>query len=313
VILVVSHPGDEHARAVLAALGRRRVRARLLDLAHFPRRLGVTLPYGTGAGGPTLTPRRGPPLRLDAVEAVWWRRPRPFELHEAIRDLDRFAFAWRESREAFAGMWLSLRCRWVNHPARDRDASHKAWQLALARRLGLRVPRTCITSDPAAARAFLAGLGRVGAVMKTLQASPGEWQPTRMVDARVRRRLGLVRRAPVIFQEYVPGVDVRVTVVGRRLFCASIDSRQTRSPEDFRLALDESRIEPIRLPTSLRRRLLALIRGLDLRYAAVDLRRSESGDWIFLEVNPAGQWLFVEERTGLPITDAVARLLATGR
>jgi glutathione synthase/RimK-type ligase-like ATP-grasp enzyme len=122
-----------------------------------------------------------------------------------------------------------------------------------------------------------------------------------------------VRCAPVILQEYIPGVDVRVTVVGRRLFCASIDCRHTGSPEDFRLALDESRVEPIRLPPPLRRRLLALIRGLDLRYAAIDLRRSESGDWIFLEVNPSGQWLFVEARTGLPITDAVARLLATGR
>ncbi len=313
MVLVVSHRGDLHARAVLGALRRRGAPARLLDLARFPGDLAVTLRCADGAGSPLLSPRSGPPIRLRQVSAVWWRRPRPPRLDRSVRDLDRFAFAWREGQEALRSLWLSLRCRWVNHPGRHEEASHKGWQLELATRLGLRVPPTCVTSDPAAARSFLRRRGRSGAVMKTLQATPADWRPTRLVGPAVLRRLQVIRRAPAIFQEYVPGLDARVTAVGRRLFAATIDARSTRSPQDFRPVLDECRVEAARLPEAVTRRLLALVRTLGLSYAAIDLRLSESGEWFFLEVNPAGQWLFVERRTGQPITEAVARLLATGR
>lgn len=310
MILVVSHDRDEHARAVLAALRRRGAGARLLDLARFPRDLAITLSYGDGAGGPLLATRRGRALRLDDVAAVWWRRPLPFVLHHDLRGLSRRVFAWREGREAFQGMWQSLRCRWVNHPLRDEAACHKPFQLAAAGRLGLAVPRTCITSDPGRARAFLSGLGSGRAVFKSLQATADDWRETRIVGSRELRRLERARFAPIIFQEYVPGVDVRVTAVGQRLFAAAIDARDTDYPVDFRPVLDRARVEPIRLPAPLAAKLRRLVRALGLVYAAIDLRRSESGRWFFLEANPSGQWLFVEERTGQPITEAVAALLA---
>ena len=53
-----------------------------------------------------------------------------------------------------------------------------------------------------------------------------------------------------------------------------------------------------------------VLRAAGLRYGAVDLRRTPAGDHVFLEINPAGQWLFVEEKTGQPMTEAMARLLA---
>jgi glutathione synthase/RimK-type ligase-like ATP-grasp enzyme len=290
LILVVSHDRDEHARAVLAALKRRGAPARLLDLARFPRHLTITLSHGDGAGGPVLATPHGRPLRLDDVGAIWWRRPQPFVLHDELRGLARRAFAWREGREAFQGMWQSLRCRWVNHPLHDEAANHKPFQLATAARLGLAVPRTCITSDPGRARA--------------------DWRETRIVGPRELRRLERARFAPIIFQEYVPGEDVRVTAVGGRLFAAAIDARDTGHPFDFRPVLDQARVEPTVLPGPLAGRLRRLVDELGLAYAAIDLRRSESGRWFFLEANPSGQWIFVEKRTGQPITEAVAALLA---
>ena len=65
------------------------------------------------------------------------------------------------------------------------------------------------------------------------------------------------------------------------------------------------------LPASLRRKLLALQRRLKLVYGAIDMRRTPEGDYYFLEVNPAGQWEFVEQRTDLPITRGMADMLAT--
>ena len=57
-------------------------------------------------------------------------------------------------------------------------------------------------------------------------------------------------------------------------------------------------------------RLRALQRRLGLVYGAIDMRRTAEGEHVFLEVNPAGQWLFVEERCGLPISQSVAGFLA---
>lgn len=313
MILVVSHRADEHTRVVLAALRRRGAPSRLLDLSRVPTELSVTIGAG-GDDGSVLAPRRGPPLRLDEVRAVWWRRPQPFVLHDDLRGEQRRISAWRETREAFAGLWQSLDARWVNHPVRDEAATHKPWQLALAGRLGLRVPRTCITSDPARARAFVERLRPGRAVFKSLQASAADWRPTRLVGARELGRLDVVRFAPVIFQEYVEaGADIRVTAVGRRLFAAAIHVAGTDHATDFRPGYDGVRVEPMRLPAGLAARLRRLLSALGLAYATIDLRRDPAGTYHFLEVNPSGQWLFIEERTGQPITEALARLLATGR
>jgi hypothetical protein len=313
-VLIVSTNDDLHARAVRSALRRAGVPSRILDLSRFPGEMSVTLGAGAEGDGPILKPRRGPPLRLDGVRAIWWRRPQPLVLHDDLKGEDRRIFAFRECREALDGMWQSLRVRWVNDARRDGVATHKPWQLTLAGRLGLTVPRTCITSDPARARAFVASLRPGRAVFKSLQATPSDWRTTRLVDPRHLRRLDVVRFAPVIFQEYVePGVDVRVTVVGRRLFATAIDPRGTGHPADFRPGYDRARVEPITLPRAIADRIRRLVAALGLAYAAIDLRRDRAGRYFFLEVNPSGQWLFLEERTGQPITEAVARLLATGR
>jgi hypothetical protein len=333
VILVVSHARDAHARAVLAALRRRGALARLLDLSRFPRRLSLTLargnahrPRARSAGaelavngwpeGDVLAPARGPPIRLSKLSSIWWRRPLPFVLHDEVEGEDRRIFAWREGREAFAGLWQSLpsHVRWVNHPVNDEAATHKPWQLAVAARVGLEVPRTLITSDPRRARAFLAALQPRRAVFKALSATPADWRPTRLVGAEHLPRLDVVRFAPVIFQEYVePGEDVRVTVVGRSLFAASIRVADGDDAVDFRPVLDGARVVPTRLPASVASALRRLVAVLGLAYAAIDLRRDRAGRWFFLEANPSGQWLFVEERTGQPVTDALAQLLANGR
>ncbi len=312
MILLVTHRGDGHLAPVAAALRRLRARFALLDTGRFPvpgridLRLGGRRESLAVAGGGS----RGA-LDLAAVRAVWWRRPRPFHPDPAIPLSSHRAFAAGEAAEAFAGLWSGLAARWVNHPDLELAAGRKVWQLRLARRCGLDVPRTRVTSDPRAARAFLRELGAAGAVFKALHATPETWRETRAVGPAERALLPLVRQAPVLFQERVPGVDLRVTAVGSRLFAAEIDARRAGYDTDFRVVLARSKVRPTRLPAAVAAGLRRLLAALGLRYAAVDLRRTAEGAHLFLEVNPSGQWLFVEERTGQPITGAVAALLAS--
>jgi glutathione synthase/RimK-type ligase-like ATP-grasp enzyme len=74
----------------------------------------------------------------------------------------------------------------------------------------------------------------------------------------------------------------------------------------MRMVVGEAQVQPTELPRALEGALLELMRRLGLVYGAIDLRRRADGEYLFFEVNPAGQWLFVEQRTGQPIADAVA-------
>ncbi len=310
MILVVSDPLDVHARAVAAALRRRHGHdARFLDLADFPRRWRLSATVGRLGDRATFAATGRGSLRLDRVRTVWWRRPSAFGLHAGLAP-GRRDHVRRQCREAVLGVLQSTRARWVNDPMREEAASHKVWQLALAGRTGLAVPATIATSDPARARAFLRERRGAPVVYKPLGATPEDWTGTRLLGPRERANLAAVRYAPVLFQEYVEGVDLRVTLVGRRLFAAEIDARGTSYPVDYRIDYAWARVAPVRLPPAFASLLRRYVDALGLAYAAIDLRRRPSGEHLFLEVNPSGQWLFVEERTGQPITEAVAALLA---
>jgi len=313
VILAVSHEGDDHAAPLLGALARRGAEAWVLDLADLPARGTLVLGFGAGEaltlrvdGRPALDPRR--------VTAVWWRRPRAMEAAAGLAP-EHAAFAVRQAHDALMGLVASLAptALLVNDPWRDHVAGHKTYQLATARRAGLRLPETLVTNDPEAAGPFLTAWGEGGAVHKAVSATPADWRRTRRVGPDDLARLADLRLSPVILQEHVPGVDVRVTVVGEELFAAEIDARRSSSPDDYRGHEAECRIEPCALPAAEERALRALVAELGLSFAAADFRRRDDGAWFFLELNPAGQWLFVEERTGQPITEALAALLDRAR
>jgi hypothetical protein len=309
VLLAVTTPDDDHTPPVLAEVARRGVEAVTLDLADLPTRGQVALGYG-GSGERLIALDGDRTIDATRVTACWWRRPRQPAPAAGLTPAHA-AFALRQTGEAVMGLLASLDAGWMNDPWRDEVASHKPRQLALAEALGLAVPPTLVTSDPEAARAFLAAHRKGGAIHKALHATPDDWRPTRRVGKPDLERLEALPLAPAIFQAYVPGVDVRVTAVGRRLFAAAIDARRTASPDDFRLGWDEARVSPLTLPAPLATRLLRLVAALGLEYAAIDLRRRPDGRWAFLELNPSGLWRFVEERLGLPITAAVAgRLVA---
>ncbi|WP_406397210.1 hypothetical protein OH805_00145 [Streptomyces sp. NBC_00879] len=309
MILVVSHDED-HTLAVvtrLEAAGREVIR---VDLADFPARGEITLDYAA-AGGPvhTLTTPTAH-ARLDRCRVAWWRRVRPFTVDRELGTARDQSFATSETGQALNGLFHSLDCTWVNPPALDWIAHHKPYQWEVARRIGLTLPRTLVTNRTEKARRFIQETGVGRTVFKAFIASAEAWRETRLVRTEDLAALDAVRYAPVIFQEFVPGADLRVTIVGDRVFAAEIDASETSYPVDMRMVVHEAHVRPVTLPPALTDQLLRFMRSLGLVYGAVDLRRRPDGEYVFFEVNPAGQWLFVEERTGLPITAEVAALLS---
>lgn len=307
MILIVSHDADDHAQAVLRRIREAEHPVVQVDTAEYPGIVTHALRYGESRRGELVS--GGETVDLDRVGSVWWRRPQPYALDPGL-DPSTVTFALTECHEAMSGMWHALDAAWVNPPASDEVAHHKPLQLARAEEIGLSVPRTLITNDPSAATAFVDEIGVERTVYKTFMATEENWRETRLMRADELGLIGAVRLAPVIFQEYVDAAaDVRVTVVGDELMTAEIAAAPASYPVDYRMDMAGATFAPASLPAEVSEMLLALMKRLDIVYGAIDLRRTATGEYVFLEVNPAGEWLFVEERTALPITAAVAALL----
>lgn len=308
MIFVVSHPGDDHAVGVLGALWRAGHSAALIDTAKFPSKAFLTQCFEEGKHHCEFL-IEGRRIDLDDCRVGWWRRPQPFTLEPGIAP-DALSFAYTECHEAVAGLWTALDVTWVNPPDLDELAHHKPYQLAVAAKIGFPIPRTVITNDPDAARRLISELGPGRTVYKTFLASQQCWRETRIMRPEEVGMLEQVKLAPVIFQEFVPATaDIRVTVVGSKMFATAITASPRGYQPDYRVDLEGARFESTELPPETETKIAALMARLGLVYGAIDLRLTHDGRYVFLEVNPAGEWRFIEDRTGQRITDAMADLL----
>jgi glutathione synthase/RimK-type ligase-like ATP-grasp enzyme len=312
VILVISHEQDPHAAAVIRHLEAAGQRVMLLNLSELPDRATLSIEYGRRERPYIEYARRtGERFHLHEVTAAWWRRPQAPDL-SAVADPHLNLFSSNEWSEAINGLWQLLNgARWMNDPVRDDAAGRKANQLRVAAEVGLRIPRTLMTSDPSRVAAFVEACRPAGAIFKTFSCTHAVWRETSRLRSEDLAHVDAVRVAPVIFQEFIPAdCDLRITAVGGRLFPAAIRSRAGEATIDFRPTVGEADVTPAVLPPSVEGPLRKLLERLGLAYGAIDMRRTPDGEYYFFEVNTAGEFLFIEDRTGLPIGRTMADWLA---
>lgn len=306
MILIVSFPDNEHVGQVVKHLASEPA---IVDTGAFPVSVGLSAAFSDQREQLQLSLPGGRRLCLGQVGAVWYRRISPYGLHEALTDSTARLFAWSEANEALLGTWYATDCYWMNPPMADEVSQRKIRQLQAARQVGLTIPDTLVTNEPDLAREFIAarGLGRVvRKAFRNIAQAPRETYLLREDDLAF---LDAVRYTPVIFQEFVPvELDLRVTVVDDEIFAAAVSSDE-RYAADYRPGLASARVVPYNLPDDVAGKVLALMRMFNLQYGAIDLRVTPAGDHVFFEVNPAGEFLFISQRTGQPIPEAIAAAL----
>jgi hypothetical protein len=110
-----------------------------------------------------------------------------------------------------------------------------------------------------------------------------------------------------LFQEWVPkAFDVRLTVVGSRCFPVAVYAGSPEAKVDWRARYDDLRYEVCQIPAEVRCGVLAYLSEFGLVFGAFDFSVTPDGRWWFLECNPAGQWGWIAEETGLPIAEEIA-------
>jgi glutathione synthase/RimK-type ligase-like ATP-grasp enzyme len=324
-VLIITHSEDnESSQRVAAAVEARGVRAYRFDTDLYPTELRVSIEDQPGHTGRPRGRISGPggEVALEEITAVYYRR---FSVGARIpTDLDRQlrAPSVEESRRVVHGLMAVLAATGAFALDRldvVRRAESKPLQLTLARRLGLQVPRTLVSNDPEAVRAFAASVpaGIVAKMMASFAVLDAEGREqvvfTNPVSDEDLADLDGLSLCPMTFQERIEkALELRVTVVGDRVMAASIDSSVLpRSKTDWRregvALLDAWR--PYELPADVQRGTLALMDAFGLNYGAFDFIVTPKGRHVFLEVNPAGEFMWLLHTPGLPIDEALADVL----
>lgn len=321
MILVLTNKSDLLPSFVLPALEKKGASYVRLNTDEFPQSVGLTLKYSRSRPMDAWL-RTGVDVDLSSIRTVWYRRPGPPVPDPRLNEADQ-AFVRQEARHAMDGLFYALQDRfWVNPYRQSFVAEHKPYQLSVASDIGLEVPNTLLTNDPDAVKAFFSKCTS-GMVYKTLggcrrfeSGTSKRVYTTRLTADDLDRYSNQVELAPCLFQEYVPKQsEFRITVIGDRLFATEIDSQADDLwKDDWRRDLI-NRPPPQRaasIPSALEQRIKALMSRMGLVFGCLDFVYTPDGRFVFLEINPNGQWLWNEPPTGLPLLENFSGMLAQG-
>ena len=319
IVLLLTHSGDYFTvDRVAEALSRLGVHPFRLDTDRFPMEvklvaeisnsgLNYRLEYGDRSIG------------TEQVRAVWMRRIWQPYLSQDLAPQFQAACA-RESSAALHGFLNNLQeACWIDRLQRIEEAENKLWQLRVARKIGLRIPRTLVTNNPQEVREFFFSVkGKMIAKLLTPLSTSMEGSSFFLYTSAVTEEDLLeaeaLRYSPMIFQEQIPKLrELRVVFVKGNLFVGALDaSRYSANTMDWRRAnLADSPWERGKLPDKVADLLRALMRELGLIFGAIDLIETPDGEYVFLEVNPTGEWGMLERDLHYSISGAIAEALVS--
>ena len=321
VVLIITEEQDVHADMVIPKLQARGVRPYRFHTADMPLLANMALTFQDNQWTGYLDGVFGR-LDVNAIHSAWYRRPGDPSLPPNTMTPEARTFSTAETIAARRGLWRSINCFWVSEPGKITEASFKVEQLQSASKIGFRTPKTLITNNPDELQRFYQECnGEV--IYKTL------WRPsveyghmastilTTPVTTEHLKNINNVRLSACLFQEYVhKQIELRICVIGQQVFAVEIHSQAVEATKyDWRnYPFEDLPHMPHRLPTDVRDFCLRLvIDHYGLAFGAIDMIVTPSGEYVFLEINPNGQWAWLELVTDLPLTDAMAHLLATGK
>jgi glutathione synthase/RimK-type ligase-like ATP-grasp enzyme len=322
-ILVLTNSADAGADLVIERIRESNVTVHRFNTESFPLQTSMTLRRTSDRVVGRIILDSRDIVEIETVKSVWHRRPRPANVASITHGgVERFI-----RDEANAALWsfyTTSDAFWMNPPLIGSALleHNKLLQLQMAAELGIQVPDTIITNDASELIEFCRRKGGEIAVKllkgNHFKRASDEQQmlayTQRMNEAALQERKDAIALAPVFAQEYVEkDYELRITFVAGQLFsCAIYSQTSDRSRTDWRrYDLENVKHTKYDLPPKIGNLLIRLMAKLRLNYGAIDMIRTPDGSYVFLEVNQAGEWHWIEQLTDLPIADAIASALIT--
>lgn len=317
MILIVTNKEDYTADFLILALIERKIKFARLNTEDYPTKINVSLYYDkTDLRGLIELPKKQ--IAIHEITSIWYRRPKPSVSAPEVTDEAAKEFIVKESSEFLQGLWRVFDCFWMSHPDRLRVAESKIYQLSLATKIGFNIPHTLITNSPHEAKQFYLSSSEPY-IYKPLRHSQIKRNEktniifTSIVQEQAYSRFDNIKYAPTLLQINIKkDFELRVTVVGHLIFTLAIYSQEHPEAQiDWRRAeFSQLKYEVFNLPEAIKKQCLSLVQALGLSFGAIDLIVTPEGDYVFLEINPNGQWAWLQQLCpDLEIREAIIQLL----
>ncbi|HEX4270741.1 MAG TPA: hypothetical protein VHZ32_05120 [Rhizomicrobium sp.] len=297
MILILGGLVDSIVAHIVHRLTDRKVPFLIADPRQFGQTWMLTWERRGGVFRAWLT-QAGQARSLDDIRSVY--------VHEATAEMQDAPLSSNEVRWLLNSFIENTPMRVANRLSATATNFSKPWQQQVIAAAGFVTPRTLVTNLPDAAREFY-GRCKRRVIYKSVSARRSIVQ--RMTDADLER-LDLLAAGPVQFQEWLPGVDIRVHVMGSQVYATEITTEAT----DYRYSGREEKgrtMSGITLPEGVSENCVQLTQALGLVSAGVDLRRMPAGKYCCFEVNARPAFSFFEQYTGQRIADGLIDALLT--
>jgi glutathione synthase/RimK-type ligase-like ATP-grasp enzyme len=253
---------------------------------------------------------------LSTVTSVYFRRPRITSLSymkEALSETEHM-YLQREAAQILEGIYKILEDRfWLNNVYRIREAENKLYQLRLAKRIGFTIPETVLSNDYTSVKKFLDENKCLCIIKPVRSGGMGERADKVIFTSRLDEAPDgdQIQAFPLYTQRLIEKqADLRIITIGDHIYCAKIDSQaEPDARVDWRRGSEHLRHSVHELPESIKQKCFEITHALGLNYSAIDLILTPDSKYVFLECNPNGQWAWLEERLGFPISHDIVNLL----
>jgi glutathione synthase/RimK-type ligase-like ATP-grasp enzyme len=306
MILIVTVAGDLHALVIQRALRMGGYsNCFIVECDRVAQREALSFGLNCEIADRLLT-SEGRHVSVADASIIWFRTMRLHQLLDnEVDSPDARVIVDNDCRGGLMGLLLTqFRGKWISTPEATQRASDKTLQLDVALRCGFRVPKTLITQSVDDLKRFWEDCGQ-RVIAKTLVGAPGPFLETTLIDDLRSLDRESVEAAPTMFQEYVPGTaHLRINTFGSRSYAALIESPQVDWRTNLNVPISAVDVEP-----SIHTRIQSVLRALDLEMGVVDIKLTPAGEPVWLEVNPQGQFLFLDALTSLRVADNFAAFL----
>jgi glutathione synthase/RimK-type ligase-like ATP-grasp enzyme len=315
-VLVVTNLADPHSDAVISALYELGVEVVRFHPGDCNSDISITMQNGSNAVRIESSNRQ---FSSDEIMSVWFRRPdRVDNIGSDITQPDRH-FVIQETRATLSGLYGRIDdAVWISHPYNVQRAAWKLFQLDIASRVGFHCPPYIVSNDQKLLADFASTHEQF--VMKAIHelstcfADEGQSYSLYVKKFTKEKVPSLFLKkplTPVYLQKYIQkSMDVRVTMIGFKIFAVAIRDKGDAEVVDFRVGCLGHEHEMIKCPPNIERSIIAYAQEMGLNFGAFDFAVSRNGEWYFLECNPNGQWMWLEMLTGVPLVITFARHLA---